>query len=259
MIEEFKTGKWYIFTGKERHRMWNPSGGMDAVLDGKPHLCVRGHGHNANFEDCQISCGCWDWEESMPEFEEVADPYSYKKGDTIHVKSLSHTWKERTFLRYDPKLNEPYVCVNIWCDVEYNRGDCFEETNWKQAKPIEEKKGMETFKRGDEVFAWDGVEKRVNTRAVYLTTVEGAQFPHQVTLKDSYDEYLKTGETFPVCFFQHIAPVPKIEKIEVHVEKIGESFEIMTADGKMLDLRLKTIHNTRDGRAHVVANLELKE
>ena len=53
MIDKFRIGKYYLYVG-DRTMGWNKEGGMDFVLDRKPHKCVDVDPANASsavFED----------------------------------------------------------------------------------------------------------------------------------------------------------------------------------------------------------------
>jgi len=76
-VKEFETGKWYVCHLTERPADWNPSGKMDALLDGKPHKCTFGKGHLAEFEGMpQQGDGGWNFWSDLEYFEEVPAPSS---------------------------------------------------------------------------------------------------------------------------------------------------------------------------------------
>ena len=74
-VKEFEAGKWYVCHLTKRPADWNPSGKMDALLDGKPHKCVFGKTHIAEFEGmAQQGDGGWSFWRDLDYFEEVPAP-----------------------------------------------------------------------------------------------------------------------------------------------------------------------------------------
>ena len=71
MIENFESGKWYRYTGKERMSKWNSFGKMDFCLDNKPHQCSVGVETNASFHDSPNSTNVWRWDEGFEKWEKV--------------------------------------------------------------------------------------------------------------------------------------------------------------------------------------------
>ncbi len=87
MVHEFKTGKWYRFTGDGRGELWNRDGHMDFVLNGRPRLCLNGNNHEAQFAGDK-SGRLWSWRASTDHFEECDEPFAYRLGnrlETVHV------------------------------------------------------------------------------------------------------------------------------------------------------------------------------
>ena len=74
-VKEFETGKWYVCHLTKRPADWNPSGKMDALLDGKPHKCIFGKRDSAEFEGMpQQGGGGWSFWRDLDYFEEVPAP-----------------------------------------------------------------------------------------------------------------------------------------------------------------------------------------
>jgi hypothetical protein len=73
--KKFETGKWYVCHLNERPSAWSSYGGMDGLLDGKPHKCVIGNETFAEFEDIPL-CGevGWSFHSTIDSFEEVPAP-----------------------------------------------------------------------------------------------------------------------------------------------------------------------------------------
>jgi len=71
MIENFESGKWYRYTGKERMSDWNTHGKMDFCLDNKPHQCNVGNGNRASFHDSPDSSYSWNWSDGFENWEKV--------------------------------------------------------------------------------------------------------------------------------------------------------------------------------------------
>jgi len=79
MIKEFITGRWYRCIVNEHQGNWADE--MDGVLDGKPHLCIRGSGQYATFDVAPRDNGEWVW--GLNEFEEApSDDYIDEWEDT---------------------------------------------------------------------------------------------------------------------------------------------------------------------------------
>jgi len=63
MIDKFIAGRYYRCTAKYRQQNWNPSGKMDAVLDGKPRQVLRTIFYtSASFIDTGGVDKLWTWE-----------------------------------------------------------------------------------------------------------------------------------------------------------------------------------------------------
>jgi len=80
MFTVFEVGKYYKwFGGTERPANWNPKGGMDFMLSGRPFLCVHVDSSNpyrATFELLdsygeEIESTDWDWEDGIEYIEGV--------------------------------------------------------------------------------------------------------------------------------------------------------------------------------------------
>lgn len=93
MIEKFEVGKWYKCTKTTRQKGWNSDGRMDAVLDGKPHLCTHVNKHflyEAGFDVTSTNTQDnikWTWK--LDEFEEVPDSNTsdrkFQIGDRVRL------------------------------------------------------------------------------------------------------------------------------------------------------------------------------
>lgn len=74
-VKKFETGKWYVCHLNERPITWSSYGGMDGLLDGKPHKCIIGDETFAEFEDIPLhSVAGWCFHSTMDYFEEVPAP-----------------------------------------------------------------------------------------------------------------------------------------------------------------------------------------
>jgi hypothetical protein len=73
-IKEFEEGKWYVCHAVNRPSSWNEDGKMDGLLDGKPHKCIMGRKHKAEFEDIPRDGNGWNFYSTMYYFEEVPAP-----------------------------------------------------------------------------------------------------------------------------------------------------------------------------------------
>lgn len=74
MIKSFVSGKWYryIGPGKETDDItWNENGGMDFLLDNKPHQCNEGSICFASFFDSPSPNWEWEFKGNLKYFEEV--------------------------------------------------------------------------------------------------------------------------------------------------------------------------------------------
>ncbi len=93
-IDGFEVGKYYRYTGNRRLNYWNDNGKMDFVLDNEPHLCVRGGGRLAAFEDDPRGWAwSWDngfelWEEAEQEPEELVTKFPIKKLKIRRLKEV---------------------------------------------------------------------------------------------------------------------------------------------------------------------------
>ena len=75
MIDGFEVGKYYRWVGPKTWKelpvglrdLWNYTGQMNFILDGKPRKCVFGFGSDANFKgnlrDGMV-CAYWSWGKS---------------------------------------------------------------------------------------------------------------------------------------------------------------------------------------------------
>jgi hypothetical protein len=94
-IKEFEEGKWYVCHAVNRPSSWNEDGKMDGLLDGKPHKCIMGCKHKAEFENMPLhGDGGWNFYSTMYYFEEVPAPtaevdwkakYTALKGKAIEM------------------------------------------------------------------------------------------------------------------------------------------------------------------------------
>jgi hypothetical protein len=80
MVTAFEVGKYYRFAGSKdtTASLWNRYGLMDAVLDGKPRMCILAKGDMALFD--QMASGwnvgrMWSWEPDQWE-ESSAEEYN---------------------------------------------------------------------------------------------------------------------------------------------------------------------------------------
>ena len=73
-IKEFEKGKWYVCHAVNRPSSWNEDGKMDGLLDGKPHKCIMGRKHKAEFEDIPRDGNGWNFYSTIGYFEEVLAP-----------------------------------------------------------------------------------------------------------------------------------------------------------------------------------------
>ena len=75
-----ESGKWYMWTGSTGSTLrpigWNSSGYMDFMLDGKPHRCRSGSGHDGAFDDSPHPDREWSWRSGFEYIKEVSDPTS---------------------------------------------------------------------------------------------------------------------------------------------------------------------------------------
>ena len=88
-VKKFETGKWYVCHLNERPSTWSSYGGMDGLLDGKPHKCTFGEGVSAEFEDIPSNgFGGWLFSSQLGYFEEVPSPvksYSERQAEQMKV------------------------------------------------------------------------------------------------------------------------------------------------------------------------------
>lgn len=81
-MTELESGKWYkLRKGVTDFSIWNHSGNMDFMKDGKPHECRYGKGDKASFWDSPDTEQEWHWEDSL---EECENPF--KVGSRVRVK-----------------------------------------------------------------------------------------------------------------------------------------------------------------------------
>ena len=131
MIKEFKSGHWYRWTGPmKRQDEWSIHGGMDFILDGKPHQCDQGGGVSASFYDSPRDCK-WTWSNVIEYFEEL--PCKYKSFENSFpdwwdgIPILCYVWDEVG------RSNEAYVqAVNPDVFFKYFADGMW----WKHSEPV---------------------------------------------------------------------------------------------------------------------------
>ena len=70
MIKEFKSGRWYRWTGPKEDIGFMVNT-MKFMLDGKPHRCLIGVGSRASFYDSPRPDIKWEWEDGLEYIEEI--------------------------------------------------------------------------------------------------------------------------------------------------------------------------------------------
>jgi hypothetical protein len=75
MIERFKTGRYYKYSGNGQRCGWTSDGTMNFVLDHKPYRCLNGDGYNAKFD----KSGYWNWNDGIENWIELAEDNIYKE------------------------------------------------------------------------------------------------------------------------------------------------------------------------------------
>jgi hypothetical protein len=125
MVTNFEAGKWYRYDGHSKRIKWADS--MADVLDGKPRLCTRGSGTDANFELLVKPWGysCWSWSDGIENWYECEAPTSttvgasvgkYKPGDRVVVTSDEPKGEVGTVVFGPRKTGSYLVEFDTWAE-----------------------------------------------------------------------------------------------------------------------------------------------
>ena len=141
MIKEFVSGKWYRYIGpgkEEATISWNERGGMDFLLDNKPHQCNRGEYFEASFFDSPCPDLLWSFKGNLKYFEEVemndemAQIEKLEK-ELARLKEIVETKKEKIIYDRDnlyvgiDESGKAYLLVG---KKDYFRFHSFRDTEW---------------------------------------------------------------------------------------------------------------------------------
>ena len=190
MIKEFVSGKWYryIGPGKETDSIaWSNMGGMDFLLDNKPHQCNRGEYFAASFFDSPHPDLLWSFKGNLKCFEEVEMNDEMKQIEKLEkelarLREIVETKKEKKIVYDEDKLyvgiyekdGEPFLLTGY---EEYYRFHSFKdvENGWE-----------DSFASGQEAIDSAVDSKMSLTVYEFSNALEGMEF-----FMDKYRKYHK--------------------------------------------------------------------
>jgi hypothetical protein len=142
--------------------------------------------------------------------------YNHYIGKTFKGFAFEH--KKHSDLDYDSYMDK-FIGEDLKIEKYYENYNCF-HTNTSYSYPADlviaqfEKQETEieteTFKpkRGGKVLVWDSDEEEDAEERIFLTQIEGAEYPYICVEEDSEEDFIN-GDTFDTTKWKKINPIPK--------------------------------------------------
>lgn len=112
-----------------------PSGFL-IFTSGMKHLC----GESVIVEACEANSElfCRHGIDDYPWWisEDVIEGYAFEYGEEIEIKYYDD-WNKRIFVGYVDGVDKPYICVDKLSEDDFKKGNVFDTSFWKHARPIQ--------------------------------------------------------------------------------------------------------------------------